>query len=257
MLVAGSGLIIRLRKDTVGSNPTRPTKGFSDFPASPFVPQKSTFSAKSRGRQFLFSGSARLFPRGAFSRSAQSWSTICDRVASEPGGCRRTSRSYPSPLLRAGHGTGSRLAPRSRRTEALLQGAKGHVLPFLIDHKCRADDLASALALVGGHETLTDGALPISRQPNRPVALRRYLAIKDVHVFHAIPGLFGDFELAAPIFWRPEGPSIIINLRTGSNGCGMRSFQLHGFSALHSRRPPWEHRLPAAAEGLIEGDEID
>ncbi len=31
MLVAGSGLIIRLRKDTVGSNPTRPTKAFSRF----------------------------------------------------------------------------------------------------------------------------------------------------------------------------------------------------------------------------------
>jgi hypothetical protein len=34
VLVAGSGLIIRLRKDTVGSTPTRPTKpgnGLRDF----------------------------------------------------------------------------------------------------------------------------------------------------------------------------------------------------------------------------------
>jgi hypothetical protein len=35
VLVAGSGLIIRLRKDTVGSNPTRPTKHRKHFKKSP------------------------------------------------------------------------------------------------------------------------------------------------------------------------------------------------------------------------------
>jgi hypothetical protein len=38
-------------------------------------------------------------------------------------------------------------------------------------------------------------ALPFSCQPKRPVALRGYLAIKDVQIFHAIPGLPGDFAL--------------------------------------------------------------
>jgi len=43
------GLIIRLRKDIVGSTPTRPTKGFSDFGSPIFLLRKTGFAP-----QFLY-----------------------------------------------------------------------------------------------------------------------------------------------------------------------------------------------------------
>jgi hypothetical protein len=57
VLVAGSGLIIRLRKDIVGSNPTRPTKSLRGIRVN-FLLRKTTFAA-----QFLSIESVRPYLR--------------------------------------------------------------------------------------------------------------------------------------------------------------------------------------------------
>lgn len=88
VLVAGSGLIIRLRKDTVGSNPTRPTNPRKASPISHHRP---------RNRGVGFSARNRILPSSLLPDPGDSVSqAIGDQVRIALRRCRRFVAEHPA-----------------------------------------------------------------------------------------------------------------------------------------------------------------